>query len=390
MAFDDYKDLIHRCFRCGFCKLTYDYSHVGFNCPMYHRSRLESYSPGGMMWLIRGSLIQGDIEWSDHLSEILYSCAMCGNCVEQCRFEFRKDLVNIFNSVREVIVNTQLPLPPMVAQFLENVYLYGNPYRELRETRANWAEGMGLRRYEKGDDVLYYVGCVASYDSYGQKAARALGKLLLRSGLSFGILGEREECDGNEVKMLGEQALFELQRDKNVQMFKDLGVRKIVTLSPHSYNAIKRYYPQEFEVYHYTQLLRDLIHEGKLKMSGSGKARVTYHDPCFLCRHNDEFDAPRQVLGVIPGVDLVEMERIGKNAFCCGGGGGNFYTGISAKGKGQASVARVMEALDTGASVLAVACPICRLMFEDAIKAEELDERLAVKDISELVLENLA
>ncbi|MBW1888304.1 MAG: 4Fe-4S dicluster domain-containing protein, partial [Deltaproteobacteria bacterium] len=105
MTFEDYKGIVHRCFRCGFCKLSYEYSWVGFNCPMYHKFRLESYSPGGMMWLIRSSLIQGNIEWSDHLSDILYSCAMCGNCVEQCRFEFSEDLVNIFGSVREEVVD---------------------------------------------------------------------------------------------------------------------------------------------------------------------------------------------------------------------------------------------------------------------------------------------
>jgi len=390
MAFDDYKQLVHRCFRCGFCKLTYEYSYVGFNCPMYHKARLESYSPGGLMWLIRGSLILGDLPWSEHMSDILYSCAMCGNCVEQCRFEFSEDLLNIFQSVREEVVDTGLPLPPMVAQFLENVYLYGNPYRELRDTRGDWAEGTGVRRYEKGDEYLYYVGCVGSYDSCSRRAARALGNVLLKSGLSFGILGEKEDCDGNEVRMLGERGLFELQRDKNMEMFRDLDVKKIVTLSPHSYNSLKNDYPDDLQVFHYTQLVRDLIQSGKLDVSGGANMKVTYHDPCFLCRHNDECDAPRQILRSIPGIELVEMERVGKSAFCCGGGGGNFYTGISAKGKDQASIARVREALDTGASVLAVACPICMMMLEDAVKSEDLEEQLAIKDISEIVLGSLA
>lgn len=390
MAFDEYKDVIHRCFRCGFCKLTYEYSWVGFNCPMYHRFRLETYCPGGLMWLTRGSLIKGDLEWSERMSGILYACTMCGNCMQQCRFEFGKDLVNIFRSVRETVVDTQRPLPALVAKFLENVSLYGNPYRELRETRGDWARGTGIKPYEKGDELLYFVGCAGSYDAVGQRAAKALGALLLRSGLSFGILGDREDCDGNEVRMLGEKGLFENQRDRNLQTFRELGVKKIVTLSPHAYDAIKNHYPPEFEVQHYTHFLAELIGAGRLKLKGLGQRKVSYHDPCFLGRHNSEYETPREVLRAVPGLEMVEMPRSQKNAFCCGGGGGNFFTGISARGKDQASVARVREAVDTGAGVLATACPVCLVMLQDAVKSDDLEERIAVKDISEILLESLA
>lgn len=389
MAFDEYVDLVHRCFRCGFCKLTHEFSSVGFNCPMYHRFRLESCSPGGMMWLIRGALIKHDLEWSSRLSDILYSCTMCGNCAEQCRFEFGEKLLDIFASVREKTVEEGFPLPPLVAKFFENVYLYGNPYRELRETRTAWVGDTGIRNYRRGDDYLYYVGCVGSYDSTSQRAASALGRVLLKSGLSFGILGENEECEGNELKMMGETGLFDRQKERNIKVMDELGVDKVITLSPHSYNAFKRDYDGRFEVHHYTQVLSGLIAEGKLKPMNKVEARVTYHDPCFLGRHNDEFESPRQILRAIPGIELVEMERNRKDAFCCGGGGGNFFTGISAKGKEQASVARIREAVDTGASVLAVACPICLLMFEDAIKAVDLGDRLQVRDISEILLESI-
>ncbi len=390
MGFDEYRDVIHRCFRCGFCKLTYEYSWVGFNCPMYHRFRMETCCPGGLMWLTRGSLIKGDLEWSERMSNILYSCTMCGNCAEQCRFEFGKDLLNIFRSVRETVVDTQRPLPALVAKFMENVSLYGNPYRELRETRGDWANGTGIRRYEKGDEFLYFVGCAGSYDACGQRAAKALAAVLLKSGISFGILGEKENCDGNEVRMLGEKDLFEHQRDRNLQTFRELGVKKIVTLSPHAYDAIKNYYPPEFEVCHYTALLQQLVSDGRLKVNGQDRLKVTYHDPCFLGRHNKEYEIPREVLKAIPGLELVEMSRTEKNAFCCGGGGGNFFTGISAKGKDQASIARVREAVSTGASVLATACPVCLVMLQDAVKSDDLDERIAVKDISEILVESLA
>jgi Fe-S oxidoreductase len=383
----EHAEVIHRCFRCGFCKLTYDYDAEGYNCPMYHRFRLETYSPGGLMWLTRGCLIDHDIDWSPHLSEILYSCTMCGNCAEQCRFEFKDQLLDIFKSVREEAVETQRPLPPKVAKFLENVYLYGNPYREAREARSSWAEGLGVQHFTRGVEFLYHVGCVGSYDVRAQKAARALASLLLEAGVSFGILGDQEQCDGNEVKYLGEAGLFQLLRDRNVQVFHELGVRKIVTLSPHSYNAFKKEYPQDFEVYHYSRLLLDLIRSGGLKPAEEGECKITYHDPCFLGRHNDEYDAPRQLLQAIPGIELVEMARTGKNAFCCGGGGGNFYTGISASGRERASMARVKEAWDSGAKILAVACPTCLTMLEDALKTAGLDESMAVNDLSEILME---
>ena len=385
MAQADYKSLVHRCFRCGFCKLTYDYSSVGFNCPIYHRFRLETYSPGGLNWLIRAALVTGTIKWTEHLSEILYSCTMCGNCVEACRFEFRKDLLNMFRQAREDVVERQLGLPGKVGQFLENVYLYGNAFREARETRGAWAQGLPLRRFRKGDEYLYYVGCVGSYDSRSRGAARALGSLLLKAGVSFGILGEEEECDGNEVRLLGEQGLFERQRDRNVERFRGLGVKKIVTLSPHSYNTMKNDYHADLQVLHYTQLLRELLRSGALPVPPDLRARVTYHDPCFLGRHNGEYDAPREMLRSIPGIEMVEMERTRNTAFCCGGGGANFYTGISARGKEQASNARIREAADAGAEVLAVACPVCLMMLEDAVKSEGLDDRLVVRDIAELL-----
>jgi len=384
MGLEEYKNLVHRCFRCGYCKLTYDYSYLGFNCPMYSTRRLESYSPGGLIWLIYASLVKKEIECSEHLTDILYSCTACGNCVEQCRFGFSGELVNIIRAAREEVIERST-VPATVSRFLTNVRTYGNPYKNLGEERGNWAEGTGIRLYEKGDEFLYYVGCVGSYDVISKRAAKALAEVLLECGLSFGILGNRENCDGNEVAMLGEKDLFEFLRERNIDMFKNLGVKKIVTLSPHSYNAMKNSYSTEFEVFHYTQLLRDLIRDGGLKLSKAVRAKVTYHDPCFLGRYNQEYEAPREVLKSIPGVELVEMERNRENAFCCGGGGGNFYTDTLGGARDRPSIVRIKEAYDTGASILAVACPICMMMLEDAVKTEGLAEKLVVRDISELV-----
>jgi Fe-S oxidoreductase len=179
--------------------------------------------------------------------------------------------------------------------------------------------------------------------------------------------------------------LFEFLKEENTQTFKKVGVKKIVTLSPHSYNALKNNYSNEFEVFHYTQLLRDLVKSGKLDVSRGFKAKVTYHDPCFLGRYNNEYDAPREILTAIPGVEFVEMERTKENSFCCGGGGGNFYTDILGSGMDSPSRIRIREAHDTGANILAVACPVCMMMIEDALKAEGLEDKLAIMDISEIV-----
>jgi Fe-S oxidoreductase len=216
-----------------------------------------------------------------------------------------------------------------------------------------------------------------------------LGEVLLRAGVSFGILGPREECDGNEVNVMGEKRIFDMLAEKNLTVFDQLGVKKIVTLSPHSYNAFKHYYPDTVQVYHYTRLLRDLIGEGKLTLSKGVDAVVTYHDPCFLGRHNGEYEAPREILNAIPGIQLVEMDRIKEDSYCCGGGSGNFY--IDSFGGKESSPARtrVREAYRTGAGTLVVTCPVCLSMFNDAVKGEDLEEKMSVKDISEIVRDSL-
>jgi len=188
---------------------------------------------------------------------------------------------------------------------------------------------------------------------------------------------------------MGSTSLFQELAEENIQKFKDLGIKKIVTLSPHSYNAIKNDYPEfggNFEVYHYTQLLRDLIKDEKLDLS-KFDAKVAYHDSCFLGRYNNEYDAPREILNAIPGIELVEMERNRENSLCCGGGGGNFYTDFLGEYKDSPARIRIREAYDVGASILAVACPICLTMLEDALKVEGLEEKMAIKDISEIVNE---
>jgi Fe-S oxidoreductase len=337
------------------------------------------------MWLIQAWML-GDIKWTESLAEILFSCTTCKSCIQSCKFSFNEDIVDILITAREEMVENGLVLPK-VAHFFRNIEDYGNPYRELRQDRNKWAEDIEIPPYND-QEYLLYTGCVGSYDERGQKVSRALGKLLLSAGVSFGTLGAEEECEGNEVRILGEKRIFQELVDRNTRLFEKSGVKKIITLSPHSYNAFKNYYPDGFEVYHYTQLLSQLIADGSLRFSTKTNMKVTYHDPCFLGRHNDEYEAPRYILQSIPGVELIEMDRNRENSFCCGGGSANFYIDFFGGGESSPSRIRVREALKTGVNMLAVACPTCAMMLEEAVKNEGINEQqLVIKDISEILLE---
>jgi Fe-S oxidoreductase len=228
---------------------------------------------------------------------------------------------------------------------------------------------------------------VGAYDTRAREVSVKLGHLLQRCGVSSGALGKEELCDGNEVNNMGEEALFEMMAEDNISLLTSLGVEKIVSLSPHSYNAIKNDYPRyggNFEVFHYTQLLEKLVEDGRLRPVGEMSVKITYHDPCFLGRWNAEYDAPRNVLKSLSGVTLVEMERNRESALCCGGGGGNFSMDLLGGSPDSPSRRRVREALETGADILAVACPKCLTILEDAVKVEGLDDKLIVKDIAEI------
>lgn len=379
-----YKDDIHRCFRCGYCKFPGDWSDVT-NCPAYARFRMESYSAGGRLWLIR-AWVNGELQWSEHLGKIVYTCAACNNCVEKCPLSFSDDIVNMVIAAKNEMVELGL-LPAPVKTYLKNVQLHGNPYGLPAKRRGAWMDGLAIESYN-GQAFLYYVGCEGAYDTRAQQAARALAQTLLQAGVPFGVLGDEETADGNDVEMLGEDGLAEMLAAKNIAAFQKAGAKKIVTLSPHAYNAFKNIYPRfggHFEVLHYTQLLADFMARGKLKAAAEGPTRVTFHDPCFLGRWNKEYNAPRKALKSIANVELVEMERNKKSALCCGGGGGNYITDFLGGSEESPARIRAREAAATGATVLAVACPNCLTMLEDAVKVEGLEAQLAVRDIAELL-----
>ncbi|MEW6261683.1 MAG: (Fe-S)-binding protein [Thermodesulfobacteriota bacterium] len=378
-----HEEILHRCFRCGYCKLPGDYTDL--TCPSYLNYRFETFAPGGRMWLLRAWL-EGEIKTSPRYQEILYACAACGNCVQNCVFpKFKDYLLEAFIAGREQLVD-QGAVPPAVRDVFKAVQVNGNPFKRPQSERGRWADGLGLAAYD-GQEYLLYAGCVASYDERSQKMARAAAGLLKDLGLSFGLLGDRERCDGNEVRTMGENGLFEHLARENLALFKELGVKKIVTLSPHSYHAFRREYPRFGpvpEVRHYSQVLAERL--GGWKPASGPGLKVVFHDPCYLGRHNEEYSAPRKILRGLSGVTPVEMDRSRKNALCCGGGGGNFFTDILGRGPDAPARVRAREALGTGADILVAACPICLKMLDDAVKAEGLEERLRVMDLAELVV----
>jgi Fe-S oxidoreductase len=379
----EHAEIVHRCFRCGYCKFPSDY--VDFNCPSYKAFGWDTYSPGGRMWLIRAWL-NDEIKTSARFAEVLYSCVACDNCKEQCVFLKFKDLLpDVFREAKTALVNDG-KIPPQVRDYFKAMIVHGNPYRLPQEERGKWAAGLGLPEFS-GQDYLFYVGCVGSYDDAGQKMARSVASLLSEMGVSLGILGSLETCDGNEVRILGESGLFAQLATENIRQFRERQVRKIITLDPHALNAFKQVYPAlggNYEVFHFTEILARLVRQQHIALS-KYPVKVTFHDPCYLGRHNQIYAAPREVLKSIPGLELIEMRRNRENAFCCGGGGGNFFTDIVGAGGDSPARVRAREGLDTGAEILAVACPQCAKMLTDGLKAEGKEEGLDVVDVAEVV-----
>jgi Fe-S oxidoreductase len=362
---------------------------VDINCPAYLSFRFETYAPGGRMWLLRAWL-DGKVSASPRFADILFSCATCGNCVAHCAFpEFKDRLLLAFTAGKEAFLDAG-QAPPPVRDLLTKIQMHGNAYGKPAKQRSNWSEETGIPMFSDQEYALF-ADDVAAYDPRGQEIARSVARLLQQAGVNFGVLAGNFRSDGNDVRALGESALFEDLAAHNIKEMNRQGVKKIITLSPHSLNIIKNDYPTlggSYPVFHYTQVLAFAMKNLKFK-TDCPEIRVAFHDPCYLGRHNADYESGRMMLRTTPGVKLVEMDRNRKNALCCGGGGGNFFTDLLSGGDDTSARVRVREAADSGVTVLAVACPICAVMLEDAVKAETLDEVIAVREVSEIVGERL-
>ena len=380
----DYRSTIYHCLKCGACKQAFDiYMPI---CPSGMKYGFDSHYAIGRISLAR-AIIDGEINLDTALMHRVYTCTHCGACDEQCHDAVGVDPLRVIQELKYEAVDKGL-IPPEVRDYLKNMNVYGNPYMLPAEDRGKWSLNLDIKSFAR-QEYLFYVGDMGSYDALGQQIARSVAKALAAAGISFGILGDKEMTDGNEVNLVGEKGLYEYFATANINLFKELDIKKIITLSPHAYNAFKNDYPAwggDFEVQHYSQVLAQAISNKKLKVKGIKKVKVTFHDPCFLGRHNKEYDAPRQILKAIPGVEIVEMERSRNNALCCGGGGGNFFTDMLGSGTKSPSRIRVHEAIDTGAKIIATTCPKCFNMLDDAIKAENAEDQITIKDLSQFLL----
>ncbi|MFQ6099634.1 MAG: (Fe-S)-binding protein [Anaerolineae bacterium] len=356
------------CIQCGKC--------TG-GCPLARKTVLNIRS------MIYQMLVEPELDVNAH--EELWDCTTCFTCVERCPKDVKP--AELIISLRGQLVESGR-IPETIGTALMGIFRQGNPNGMAREDRTAWGEGLEIKPAQEGCDLLYFVGCTTSYDPRVQPVARALVKAFNQAGLDFGTLGTEESCSGNEVRRMGEVGLFEMLVEENGELIRSVGASRLVTTSPHSFNTFKNEYGLDgIEVLHYTQLIAELIEQGRLNLSHEVNKKVTYHDPCFLGKQNHVFDEPRFIIQSIPGVELVEMDRNRERSLCCEGGGGRMWaegTNIEERLAFQ----RVHEAAETGADVLAVACPFCLLTLEDAVKVQGLDEQLQVMDIMELV--NLA
>ncbi len=289
--------------------------------------------------------------------------------------------------IRNFLAN-QGEVPSTIRDALENTFLQGNPWGRFRDRRADWAKDLGVKILgEAITETLLYVGCAPSYDPRVQNVSVALVKIFQKADLDFGILGKNESCCGNEIRRMGEQALFKKLAKDNMALFKKFGIKRIITISPHCFNALKNEYPDiGIPVQHYTQVIADLIEMGKLKMSKELNTPATYQDPCFLGKQNLVFDEPRKILTSIPRLDFIEMDRSRERSLCCEGGGGRMWAEGATEGKRNGEI-RIREAISLDAKIIATACPFCLLTLEDATKTSGLADQIVVKDIAELVNE---
>jgi Fe-S oxidoreductase len=264
----------------------------------------------------------------------------------------------------------------------------GNPWGQAPEDRANWAKDLEVKEFVEGTEVLYFPCCYPSYDPRLRKVAQATATLLNKAGVDFGILGSKEMCCGESVRKAGNEDLFKRLARENIKAFIENGVKKIVLSSPHCYHTFKNEYPEfkvNFEVVHISQYLFQLIREGKLKLTKEYGKKVTYHDPCYLGRHNGIYDEPRETLQKVPSLELVEMADAREDSLCCGMGGGRIWM-ETAKGE-RFSDLRLQQAIGVGAEVLATSCPYCITQFEDSRLALNDSEVIQIKDITEILQE---
>lgn len=325
--------------------------------------------------------------------DALWSCTSCGGCMEMCPMgiEHIPDIMGM----RQHLLMEEESFPAEFTTMFNNVERQGNPWGQAQSTRDEWARGLEIQTLSEIDniddlDVIYWVGCAGSYDDEAKKVSVSLSKLMKAANLNFAILGKEEKCCGDPARRCGNEFLAQSMIQENVEVLNEYGVTHIVTACPHCLHTLKNEFPDfggHYEVKHHTQLINDLVMSGQLKVNTkTAELLTTFHDPCYLGRHNDVYDDPRQALENA-GVDQVEMKQTKASSFCCGAGGGQMWKEES--GTTRVNVERTRQALETGAEQIAVGCPFCKTMMQDGVKDHGKAETVKVRDVAEIIADRL-
>jgi Fe-S oxidoreductase len=326
--------------------------------------------------------------------DVLWACTTCGACVNECPVDIEH--IDAIIDMRRYQVLMESEFPSEAGLMLRNVENQGDPWGLGQAKRTEWTQSLDFEipviTGTIPDDIeyLYWVGCAGALDERARKGVQATARMLHRAGVTFGILGPKESCTGDPVRRLGNEYLYQEQTKMNIATLNEAGAKKIIATCPHCFNTIKNEYPSlggNYEVIHHAQLLEHLVKSGKLVPGAGYNGTVTYHDPCYLGRHNRIIDEPRHVLDAIKGAKQVEMRRCKERGFCCGAGGARMWLEEDI-GK-RINMERTDEALGTGADVVSTACPYCMIMLDDAVRAHNKQDDVRVLDLSQLVEESL-
>ena len=323
--------------------------------------------------------------------EAAWSCTTCGYCVEVCPVG-NEPMIDILRA-RQNLVMMESNFPQDAMETFEKMENYGNPWGLSPQDRENWMDGLDvpLMREKKNTDVLYWAGCSGAYDSRGREISQSVAKILNEAKIDYACLGNEETCTGDSARRIGNEYLFQTMAEQNTETFEQYNFKKIVTQCPHCFTTLKNDYAEigiELDVVHHSQYIDELISEKKIEPKPYLDEDITFHDPCYLGRHNGEYDAPRKVLqSVLKEGSITEMEQSKSDSFCCGAGGGNMWYEI--KTGERINKHRVNQAVDTEAKTIAAACNFCNIMLEDGVKTTGNEENIRVVDIAEMVSKGL-
>ncbi len=399
----DWKDIldIYTCTECGRCQDA---------CPAYATEKplspkrfnedLRHHLFDKTPWLLKmAAQINGDSPEYDGPAMVgeviqdatIWSCTTCKACEEACPIFI--EFIDRFVEMRRHLVLEESRFPQELVTIYKNLENSGNPWGIAAEDRENWAEGLNVPKIRDNDEeveYVYFVGCAGAFDQQAQKTMQAMVEILNAAGVNYAILGKEETCTGDPARRSGNEYLYQMLAEQNIETLNSKSFKKVITSCPHCYNTIRNEYPQlggKYEVVHHTELLADLIASGKIKPTHPVSETITFHDSCYLGRHNGIYDAPREILKSIPGITLEEMPRSREKGFCCGAGGGRMWLD---EDKPRVNQNRVEEAhSQTNATCISTACPFCSIMISDGIKETGHEEALNTLDVAQLVAKSM-